>query len=104
MSEVNTGTLKSRVIELVDDQAKRAQVLLKPDLISETKRYFTEVQTKDTKYEPFLSKDDRPPLDLNRDSMARLRPLMEPFYYDAAKHETYLDQLGVKYPVLERPT
>ena len=36
--------------------------------------------------------------------MARLRPLMEPFYYDAAKHETYLDQLGVKYPVLERPT
>ncbi len=64
MSEVNTGTLKSRVIELVDDHAKLAQVLLKPDLISETKRYFTEVQKKDTKYEPFLSKDDRPPLDL----------------------------------------
>jgi aminobenzoyl-glutamate utilization protein B len=79
-------------------------LLLKPELISETRRYFTEVQTKDTKYEPFIGKDDKPPLDLNRDSMARFRPLMEPFYYDAGKYDTCLDQLGVKYPVLERPT
>jgi len=29
---------------------------------------------------------------------------MRPFYYDAEKHETYLDQLGVVYPTLERTT
>ena len=29
-------------------------LLLKPELISETKRYFTEVQTKDKQYEPFI--------------------------------------------------
>ena len=29
---------------------------------------------------------------------------MQPFYYDADKYDTYLEQLGVTYPVLERPT
>ena len=28
---------------------------------------------------------------------------MRKFYYDASKHETYLDQLGVKFPTLEKP-
>ena len=25
---------------------------------------------------------------------------MRPFYYDAAKYPTYLDQLGIKYPTV----
>jgi aminobenzoyl-glutamate utilization protein B len=78
-------------------------LLLQPDLISETKRYFTEVQTKDKQYEPFIGPDDRPPVDLNQAAMDRFRPLMRPFYYDADKHDTYLEQLGVSYPQLERP-
>ena len=79
-------------------------LLLQPDLITETKRYFTEVQTKDRKYEPFIGPDDKPPVDLNETAMAKFRPLMQPFYYDARKYDTYLEQLGVAYPVLERPT
>jgi aminobenzoyl-glutamate utilization protein B len=51
-----------------------------------------------------IGADDKPPLDLNQDSMARFRPLMQPFYYDANKYDTYLDQLGVVYPTLERPS
>ena len=30
--------------------------------------------------------------------MAKLRPQMEPYYYDSGKYDTYLDQLGIKYP------
>jgi aminobenzoyl-glutamate utilization protein B len=78
-------------------------LLLQPDLISETKRYFTEVQTKDKQYEPFIGPDDKPPTDLNQVSMDKFRPLMRPFYYDASKYDTYLEQLGVAYPQLERP-
>ena len=79
-------------------------LLLQPELISETKRYFSEVQTKDKQYEPFIGPDDKPPLDLNETAMQKFRPLMQPFYYDADKYDTYLEQLGVQYPVLERPT
>jgi aminobenzoyl-glutamate utilization protein B len=79
-------------------------LLLQPELISETKRYFSEVQTKDKQYEPFIGPDDKPPLDLNETAMQKFRPLMQPFYYDADKYDTYLEQLGVQYPVRERPT
>ena len=46
-------------------------LLLQPELISETKRYFTEVQTKDKQYEPFIGPDDKPPLDLNETCRCR---------------------------------
>ena len=32
--------------------------------------------------------------------MARFRPQMRKFYYDATKYKTYLDQLGIKYPTV----
>jgi aminobenzoyl-glutamate utilization protein B len=35
--------------------------------------------------------------------MARFRPEMRKFYYDASKYDTYLDQLGVKFPRLTKP-
>ena len=44
MSEVNTGTLKSRVIELVDDHAKLAQVI-NDSLFSFGELGFHEVET-----------------------------------------------------------
>jgi aminobenzoyl-glutamate utilization protein B len=36
--------------------------------------------------------------------MDKFRPLMRQFYYDVSKHDTYLEQLGVNDPVLQRPT
>jgi aminobenzoyl-glutamate utilization protein B len=30
--------------------------------------------------------------------MRTYRPLMEPYYFDSKKYDTYLDQLGIKYP------
>ena len=38
-----------------------------------------------------------------RETMARFRPEMQKFYYDAMKYDTYLEQLGVKFPTLTKP-
>ncbi|HET6238227.1 MAG TPA: amidohydrolase [Acetobacteraceae bacterium] len=78
-------------------------LLLQPDLVAGAKRYFTEVQCKDQHYEPFIGKNDKPPIDLNQVAMDKFRPLQKQFYYDPAKYTTYLEQLGVVYPTLEPP-
>ena len=39
-----------------------------------------------------------PAIHVNDDYMRTYRPLMEPYYYDSKKYDTYLDQLGIKYP------
>jgi aminobenzoyl-glutamate utilization protein B len=35
--------------------------------------------------------------------MAQYRDRMKPFYYDPSRYKTYLEQLGITYPTLERP-
>lgn len=75
-----------------------------PELIAESWDYFRNVQTKDTKYEPLIGADDKPAVWLNEKIMAEYREKMKPFYYDASKYDTYLEQLGIKYPtVRQRP-
>jgi aminobenzoyl-glutamate utilization protein B len=69
-----------------------------PELVASAKDYFTNVQIKDQKYVSMLSPDDKPAIHRNDELMDRMRPKMEPFYYDAKKYPTYLDQLGVKFP------
>ncbi|HEX4935196.1 MAG TPA: amidohydrolase [Gemmatimonadaceae bacterium] len=76
-------------------------ILLTPKLVADAWDYFNTVQTKTTKYKSFLGPNDGPPTWLNEEIMAKYRPLMKPFYYDATKHRTYLDQLGIKYPVVK---
>jgi aminobenzoyl-glutamate utilization protein B len=71
---------------------------LKPGLVSEAKRYFRDVQTKEQKYEPLIRPQDKPPTELNEDIMAKYRPELRKYYYDPSKHATYLEQLGIKYP------
>ena len=76
--------------------------LLRPELVQQAWDYFRTVQTKDTKYEPLIRPEDRPPVELNRDIMARYRPEMRKYYYDPAKHRTYLEQLGIQYPTVKK--
>jgi aminobenzoyl-glutamate utilization protein B len=45
-----------------------------------------------------LSPEDKPAIHRNDELMSRMRPRMEPYYYDSAKHGSYLEQLGVAYP------
>jgi aminobenzoyl-glutamate utilization protein B len=32
--------------------------------------------------------------------MEKYRPEMKKFYYDSSKYDTYLEQLGIKYPTV----
>ncbi|MPT49143.1 MAG: amidohydrolase [Sphingobium sp.] len=75
-------------------------VMMTPKLVSDAKAYFNDVQLKTDKYDPIITKDDKPAIWLNEKTMRLMRPEMEKFYYDPAKYNTYLDQLGVKYPTL----
>jgi len=73
-------------------------LLTKPELVNESWKYFREVQTKDTKYQPLIGADDKPPMYLNQRTMDTYRERMRKFYYDPSKYDTYLEQLGIKYP------
>jgi aminobenzoyl-glutamate utilization protein B len=78
-------------------------LMTRADLRAEARTYFTDVQTKNQKYIPFLRPTDKPSIFLNKETMEKYRPLMKPFYYDASKYPTYLDQLGIKYPTVRMP-
>jgi aminobenzoyl-glutamate utilization protein B len=67
-------------------------------------RYYREEQLKDIEYEPFISADDPPAIEKNTDTMAEFRDRLREYYYDPARYPTYLDQLGIDYPQLERPS
>lgn len=73
-------------------------LLTKPELVEQSWKYFREVQTKDRKYQPLISADDAPPIWLNKRTMDTYREQMRKYYYDPTKYDTYLEQLGVKYP------
>ena len=60
------------------------------------------MQLKNNKTLPLLADTDQPQIAINRDIMERFRPQMRAYYYDAERYDTYLDQLGVKFPTLAR--
>ncbi len=73
-----------------------------PKILGDAKTYFTAVQTKDTKYIPFITRDDPPAIYLNKETMDKYREQQKKFYYDPSKYSTYLEQLGISYPTLEK--
>jgi aminobenzoyl-glutamate utilization protein B len=78
-------------------------LLTDPKLVERAWDYFRNVQTKDVKYQPLVSPEDQPAIWLNRKIMAEFREPMRKFYYDPARFDTYLDQLGIKYPTVRTP-
>jgi aminobenzoyl-glutamate utilization protein B len=78
-------------------------LILRPELIAQAKDYFENVQLKKNRYMPLLPESAQPQIHMNREIMARYRPQMTKFYYDASRYDTYLEQLGVKYPQLVKP-
>jgi aminobenzoyl-glutamate utilization protein B len=75
--------------------------LLKPELIDEAWEYFNDVQTREIQYEPMISEDDRPALHLNSRIMEDFRPQLKEFYFDETRYDTYLEQLGIRYPTID---
>jgi aminobenzoyl-glutamate utilization protein B len=80
-------------------------LILRPELVKQAWDYFNNVQTKETKYTPLIRPDDKPATWLNANIMAKYRAEMKKYYYDPARHRTYLEQLGIRYPtVREAPS
>ena len=76
-------------------------ILTHPELVKSAWDYFNTVQTKDQKYVSFLRPDDKPAIWLNAATMAKYRDQMKKLYYDPAKYDNYLEQLGIKYPTVK---
>lgn len=75
-------------------------MLFKPEIIQKAWEYYNKEQTKEIKYTPLISKDDKPAVQLNKEIMEKFRPEMSKYYYDSTKYKTYLEQLGIKYPTV----
>ena len=75
-------------------------VLMTPELVTDARDYFENVQKKDTKYTSFLRAQDEPAIWLNEEIMEEYKPRLEEYYFDPSKHDTYLEQLGIEYPTI----
>jgi len=83
--------IATTVLDLLQDES----------LVNEALVYFEDIQTADEQYEAFIGPNDPPAIEKNRDIMAQYRPLLEELYYDPTQFDTYLEQLGIDYPLLE---
>ena len=91
------GTLagaKVQALTLID-------LVLNPAIVTDAWAYFNDVQTAEETYVPFISETDEPAIFLNEEIMAKWRPLMREFYYDASRYDSYLEQLGIEYPTVK---
>jgi aminobenzoyl-glutamate utilization protein B len=79
-------------------------ILLHPEVTEKAWDYFNNVQTKETKYKSFIREGDVPAIWLNKGIMEKYRPQMKTMYYDPSKYDTYLEQLGIKYPTVKAET
>jgi aminobenzoyl-glutamate utilization protein B len=77
------------------------EMFARPQVVQAAKDYFN-VQTRDTKYTPFITRDDPPAIHLNRGIMAEFKPELQKYYYDETRYATYLEQLGIRYPTVRR--
>ena len=77
-------------------------MLTNPKIIADAGDYHKNVQTKDVKYIPFLEPNTPAATHLNKKIMDEFRPQLKKFYYDPSKYKTYLEQLGITYPTLEK--
>jgi aminobenzoyl-glutamate utilization protein B len=75
-------------------------LLTRPETVKGAWDYFNNVQTKDVKYVPFITRDTPPATHLNRAILERYREQMKKYYYDPTRYSTYLEQLGIKYPTV----
>jgi aminobenzoyl-glutamate utilization protein B len=75
-------------------------LLLDGHSVEDAWTYFRDVQTAETTYTPFITPEDQPAIWLNAGIMSTWRERMRPYYYDPDRYDTYLEQLGIEYPVV----
>jgi aminobenzoyl-glutamate utilization protein B len=56
------------------------------------------------KYIPMVSETDKPAIHLNTEIQNEFRVPLKKYYYDESRYDSYLEQLGIKYPTLKPKT
>ena len=87
-----TAAAKVQAMTMVD-------LLLKPELVQKAWEYFRTEQSKEATYTPLIGANDKPAIWLNDKYMREVRPELKKYYYDPSKYKTYLEQLGVPWPI-----
>lgn len=77
-------------------------MFLKPQILKDAWEYYNTVQTKEIKYTPLISNDDKPAIKLNKEIMEKFKPELAKYYYNPEKYINYLEQLGIKYPTVRQ--
>jgi len=77
------------------------ELFARPTLVEAAWTYFNDEQSKQHHYTPFIGPDNPPATHLNADIMERYRPLLEKYYFDDTRYDTYLEQLGIHYPTVK---
>ena len=72
---------------------------MRPDVITRRARYFNNVQTKNRKYTPLI-RAAGPAGDRAEHGIMEVQPALQKYYYDPTKYKTYLEQLGIEYPMV----
>jgi len=97
---VNAGA-RAQAMTVID-------LVTRPELVTQARGYFDNVQLKQRKYTPLIRPQDQPAVWLNRNIMDRYRAEMRKYYYDPATYKTYVDQmkaqLGITYPTVRPAT
>jgi aminobenzoyl-glutamate utilization protein B len=83
--------------------ATMLDLLQSDELRTEAWRYFRDEQLRNVVYEPFIGSDEPPAIEKNTDTMAQFKDRLSEYYYDPSRYSTYLEQLGIDYPQLEKP-
>jgi len=76
--------------------------MLKPELVKQAWDYFSNVQTKEIKYQPLINPSDQPAIELNKEKMERFAPQLKKYHYDPTRYKTYLEQLNIQYPTVRK--
>jgi len=86
--------LAATMLDLYQDKALRKDAWI----------YFREEQSEEIQYKPFIGLNDSPAIEKNRAIMNEFRDKLKPLYYDPTRYRTYLEQLGINYPQLKKPS
>lgn len=78
--------------------------LLKPELVTQAWDYYRDVQKMDMEYKPMISDTETPATYLNQEIQDTFRPELQKYYYDETKYDSYLEQLGIRYPTVRPST
>ena len=75
-------------------------LVLRPELVTQARDYFENVQLKQRKYTPLIRPDDKPAIWMNKATMDRYRPRdAEVPTSIPTKYKTYMDQMAAEFGI-----